>query len=200
MCVNIRPIPFNLRDKMEEVVQKGLLDGVFEVAKGPTTWLLNPKLVPKPDGRVRFVLDCSPTNGAIRRTRYVLYMLSLQRGIVDIAHEGHQGVTKTKKLLRTKVWFPKLDAMVIQCVENCRECRIENPRVYYQPLQMSNMPNGPFEEVSTDFYGPTPSNTKLLVLIDDYSRFAIVREFGKRLIRSYLIYTTYSLHLESHAY
>ncbi len=75
VCVNIRPIPFNMRDKMEEVVQKGLLDGVFEVAKGPTTWLLNPKLVPKPDGRVRFVLDGSPTNGAIRRTRYVLPLI-----------------------------------------------------------------------------------------------------------------------------
>lgn len=31
---------------------------------------------------------------------------SLQRKIVNIAHEGHQGIVKTKQLLREKIWFP----------------------------------------------------------------------------------------------
>ncbi len=29
-----------------------------------------------------------------------------------IAHDGHQGISKTKKLLRTKVWFPRLKKFV----------------------------------------------------------------------------------------
>ncbi len=41
---------------------------------------------------------------------------------------------------------------------------------------MSSMPDGPKEHVDVDFYGPTPSNTDLLVLIDQYSRFVIVEE------------------------
>ena len=31
----------------------------------------------------------------------------LQERVVNLAHEGHQGVVKTKSLLREKVWFPR---------------------------------------------------------------------------------------------
>ena len=35
---------------------------------------------------------------------------SLRRSVVESAHEGHQGIVKTKSRLRTKVWWPKMDA------------------------------------------------------------------------------------------
>ena len=35
--------------------------------------------------------------------------------VVKLAHEGHQGITKTKQYLRTRVWFPGLDKMVEAC-------------------------------------------------------------------------------------
>ena len=31
---------------------------------------------------------------------------NLRQQCVEIAHEAHQGETKTKKLLRAKIWFP----------------------------------------------------------------------------------------------
>jgi hypothetical protein len=65
-------IPFGLRKQMEEIVMKGIDNGTFERATGPTKWLLGAMLVPKRDGRLRFVLDASPANKAIKRTRYVL--------------------------------------------------------------------------------------------------------------------------------
>ena len=37
---------------------------------------------------------------------------TLQERIVDIAHEGHLGIVKTKALLRDTVWFPCMDKMV----------------------------------------------------------------------------------------
>ena len=33
----------------------------------------------------------------------------LQGKVIKIAHEGHQGLVKTKQLLRSRVWFPKID-------------------------------------------------------------------------------------------
>lgn len=65
-------VPFHMRKQLEEVIQKGIENDVFEKADGPTKWLLPAMLVPKPDGRIRFVLDASPANKAIKRTRYVL--------------------------------------------------------------------------------------------------------------------------------
>ena len=37
---------------------------------------------------------------------------ALQKHVMKLAHEGHQGLVKTRSLLRSKVWFPKMDAAV----------------------------------------------------------------------------------------
>ena len=66
------PLPFHTSQQVEKIVQQGVSDDVFEKASGPTTWLLNPFLVKKADGRLRFVVDLSPTNNAVKRTRHPL--------------------------------------------------------------------------------------------------------------------------------
>ena len=37
---------------------------------------------------------------------------ALQDRVLNIAHEGRQGVVRTKQLIREKVWFPGVDAKV----------------------------------------------------------------------------------------
>ena len=37
---------------------------------------------------------------------------ALQKRVIEQAHEGHQGLVKTRSLLRSKVWFPKMDTAV----------------------------------------------------------------------------------------
>ena len=54
----------------------------------------------------------------MRGNRLVLPKNTQERAI-KIAHEGHQGVSKTKSLLRTKVWFIGMDKMVEKIMENC---------------------------------------------------------------------------------
>ena len=34
---------------------------------------------------------------------------SLRKKVVNLAHEGHQGVVKSKERLRTKVWWSDMD-------------------------------------------------------------------------------------------
>lgn len=45
-----------------------------------------------------------------------------------------------------------------------------------EPLNMSELPKGPWEEVSADFCGPIPGTEDeyLLVIVDDYSRYPVV--------------------------
>ena len=54
----------------------------------------------------------------LRGTR-VAVPSKLQQRVVNLAHEGHQGVVKTKALLREKVWFPGIDQMVEKKVMLC---------------------------------------------------------------------------------
>ena len=43
----------------------------------------------------------------------------LHTNIIEIAHQGHQGVTKTLELLKEKVWFPQMNRKVTENIENC---------------------------------------------------------------------------------
>ena len=98
---------------------------------------------------------------------------SLQKKVLQIAHEGHQGIVKTKQLLREKVWFPNIDKQVEQYVKACIACNANVDRNVPEPLQMSQLPIQPWTEVSMDFCGPFPSGDYLMIVIDDYSRYPI---------------------------
>ena len=52
---------------------------------------------------------------------------ALQERIVDIAHEGHQGIVKSKAILLEKVWFPCMDKMVETKVKAYLPCQIVTP-------------------------------------------------------------------------
>ena len=44
----------------------------------------------------------------LRGTRLIIPK-SLREQVLQLAHEGHQGIVKTKNRLRSKVWWPKMD-------------------------------------------------------------------------------------------
>lgn len=58
-------------------------------------------------------------NTLLKGTRIVIPQ-SLQRRVIRLAHEGHEGIIKTKKLLREKVWFPGIDKLFERCVAECK--------------------------------------------------------------------------------
>ncbi|KAL0154000.1 hypothetical protein M9458_050664, partial [Cirrhinus mrigala] len=50
-----------------------------------------------------------------------------------------------------------------------------NPVIHVEPLHMSELPEAPWHNLSADFYGPLPSGEYLLVVIDDYMRYPVVK-------------------------
>ncbi|CAB4005564.1 uncharacterized protein K02A2.6-like, partial [Paramuricea clavata] len=106
----------------------------------------------------------------LRGTRIVLPQ-SLQQRAIDLAHESHLGLSKTKALLREKIWFPNIDKLVKSTLERCLPCQAVGKPPPPEPLAMTEMPKGPWEMVHLDFYGPLPTGEYLLVVIDRYSRY-----------------------------
>ena len=47
-----------------------------------------------------------------------------------------------------------------------------------EPIKVTPMPKGPWEEVDTDFFGPLPNGKYLMVFICRYSRFIIIRSLN----------------------
>jgi len=117
--------------------------------------------------------ELSVADGFILRDTRLVVPNSLQRRAIDLAHSSHQGIVKTKKLLRETLWFPGIDKMVEQVVADCLPCQASTTKQTetLEPLKMSKLPDAPWKEVSTDFCGPFGTDTYLLVVIDEYSRF-----------------------------
>ena len=60
--------------------------------------------------------------GNVLRQTGIVLPFSIRDHVVDLAHRGHQGVVKTKSLLREKAWFPGIDVMVEDKVKACLPC------------------------------------------------------------------------------
>ena len=110
----------------------------------------------------------------LRGTRIVL-PTALRNKAVEIAHEGHQGIERTKSLIRSKLWFPRINEMVENTVKACFACQVTNvePK-HMEPLKMSPMPETPWQNLSMDFCGPLSTGEYLLVIIDEHSRYPVV--------------------------
>jgi hypothetical protein len=113
-------------------------------------------------------------DGVIFRGTRLVLPKKLNSQAVSIAHEGHQGISRTKALLREKIWFPGIDSLVENAIKGCVSCQANYDPKRREPLQMTTLPSRPWQAVSVDFYGPLPSGHSLLVTRDDYSRFPVV--------------------------
>ncbi|KAK0135266.1 hypothetical protein N1851_028900 [Merluccius polli] len=119
-------------------------------------------------------LTLSASEDIILRGNRIVMPLSLQQRVLELAHESHQGIAKTKALLREKVWFPNIDQQAEALSRNCLACQATTPITRTEPLKMSELPEAPWHSVSADFYGPLPSGEYLLVIVDDYTRYPVV--------------------------
>ena len=116
------------------------------------------------------------SDGIVLRDQRVVVPKQLQRRTVDLAHSGHQGIVKTKSLIRSRVWFVGIDAMVEKRVSECQTCQASAKKEVFEPLRPSPMPDGPWEHVDGDFFGPLKDGTYWLVNYDEYSRWVSVEK------------------------
>ena len=62
--------------------------------------------------KVKHELTLSTTHSIILKGARIFMPSTLQQRVITLAQEGHQGIVKTKKFLRQKVWFHRMNNMV----------------------------------------------------------------------------------------
>jgi hypothetical protein len=124
----------------------------------------------KPFNRVLDTLTVTSQGLVLKGSRLILPK-ALQLQAIDIAHGGHQGLTRTKALLRTKVWFPAMDTKVEEIIAACFPCQLEDTSPTQQPILSTPMAEAPMEYTAMDYLGPLPNKKELMVLMDEYSHF-----------------------------
>ena len=159
---------------LEEMVSETLKDQEMENLKSHIQGDGKVK-IPVEFANVADELSC-PENGLILRNTLIIVPKKLRSRIVALAHAGHQGVVKTKSLMRSKIWFPGIDKMVERAVASCYECQVGDTKRTYEALRPSEMPRKPWTEVSGDFYGPFKDGSYWYVNHCDSTRFFDVTE------------------------
>ena len=59
----------------------------------------------------------------------------LQQKTINMAHEGHQGIVKSKQLIRSTMWFPGIDPAVEDAVQRCNPCQAATDTKQQEPMK-----------------------------------------------------------------
>ncbi|XP_048590584.1 uncharacterized protein LOC116613084 isoform X1 [Nematostella vectensis] len=105
----------------------------------------------------------------VMRGNRIVLPESLWKQAIILAHEGHQGMVRTKSRLRSKLWWPQMDAQAEQFIKACYPCQLVGPRGKPEPVRSTELPEEPWEDLATDLT-EIPGGNHLLVVVDNYSR------------------------------
>ena len=76
-------------------------------------------------------------NILLRQERIVI-PTSLRQRVLDIVHETHGlGIVKTKQHLRSKVWWPGMDAEIERQIKACTLCSATQPQGQHPSFKMT---------------------------------------------------------------
>ena len=118
--------------------------------------------------------ELSVKDSIILKGNKIIIPKSLQPRVLDLANESHQGIVRTKQLLRAKVWWSSIDEDVLNKIKTCHACQVTSVPSRAPPVVMTRLPDGPWQRLAMDISGPIENKYYLLVAIDYYSRLLLV--------------------------
>lgn len=123
--------------------------------------------------------DISTFEGLILVKNKILMPPSLQYKLLEVAHEGHQGITRTLKRINKTIWWPNIRKDVERYIQHCHGCQVTGPAPPHTPVEMTKIPPGAWLTVGCDLCGPFPTGETLIVCVDYYSRYPDVEIITK---------------------
>ena len=97
---------------------------------------------------------------------------TLQERILKDFHVGHPGKKKMKSLMRSSVYWPKMDLDISNMVDACKGCALaaKAPPITYKPWSKIDQP---WSRIHVDFAGPT-EDVFYLIVVDNYTKWSEV--------------------------
>nr|XP_050026949.1 uncharacterized protein K02A2.6-like [Dermacentor andersoni] len=117
--------------------------------------------------------ELSVADGLLMRSERIVVPAKLTATFIQLAHESHPGIVKTKQRLRGKYWWPGLDKQVETAIRNCTVCQSadKSAKSYPTPLQPVALPDKPWSKIAIDIVGPferAPADCRFVISVVDY--------------------------------
>ena len=126
--------------------------------------------------------ELSIYGGCIYRGERAYIPQTLRARVLQLAHEGHPGITRMKQRLRDTAWWPGADREVESFVKSCTACIESNKsgsNLPTPPLQPVEYPARPWQKIALDIVGELTGVSEhhryLLVLVDLHTKWPEVR-------------------------
>ncbi|XP_037784643.1 uncharacterized protein LOC119580605 [Penaeus monodon] len=106
----------------------------------------------------------------------VVVPASLRRSTLARLHDCHSGVEATKRRAQQTVFWPGINADIVNTVRACEPCQRLQPSQQQEPLLLEDKPTRPFMSVSADFF--SVAGKHFLVYVDRLSGWPVVIPCG----------------------
>lgn len=106
--------------------------------------------------------------GFLLKDRRIIIPRLMRHEILQLIHEGHQGIGRCKARARDAVWWPTLNSEIDQLVTACERCaqtRVQRS----EPLISTPTPSRPWQRVGADLF--ELEGRHYVLVVDYYSRF-----------------------------
>ena len=89
--------------------------------------------------------------------------------VIELVHDSHPGVTGMKRLARSYVWWPGMDAELEGAVKRCAKCQEDHKPPPRSPMRPWEWPDRPWARLHADYAGPIQGKM-VLVVVDGHSK------------------------------
>ncbi|KAJ1158836.1 hypothetical protein NDU88_011509 [Pleurodeles waltl] len=115
-------------------------------------------------------------DGVMFRGELLVVPTGLRERVLELAQEGHLGMSATKRRIRSEYWWPGLDREVEHHVRECVLCAWsdKSQKLVKKDLVVSDKSDRPWKKIAIDIMGPfnilgsVPKYA--LVVVDYFSR------------------------------
>ena len=124
--------------------------------------------------QMKETLTVNEEQNLVLKDRKIIIPKCYEKTMAILAHEGHQGLVKTKVLLRSKIFFLGMDELVAKRLIYCIACQAVQKNTVPPAIQSTEIPERVWQTVNMDYLGSLPDGKYALAMIDQRSRYPIV--------------------------
>ena len=119
--------------------------------------------------------NLSVTNGCLFHGARLVIPESLRERVLEILHISHMGMQRMKQLARTAVYWPGIDAAIVNLSQRCTTCGEHQDMPAKAPVHPWIIPDKPWIRIHVD-HAINFLGTNWLIVVDSYSKYPTIHQ------------------------